>query len=77
MDAFHEIWEDLGKFVYKILPLSPFQPLIQAFSSIPYLSEINWFFPIGDALEIMGVWLSAITAYFMWQWILRWVRVVA
>ena len=77
MDQFQSLYEGFGKWIYEILPLSPFQPLIQAFSSIPYLSYINWFFPIGDALEIMGLWLTAITTYFMWQWILRWIRVVA
>ena len=76
MDQFNSIYEGFGSWIYEILPLSPFKDVIAQFGTLPYLGYINWFFPVGEALQIMAAWLTAVTAYFMWQWILRWLNVI-
>lgn len=59
-----------------LLPLSPFQPYIEQFAALPYLGYLNWFFPIGDCLTIMSVWLTAIATYYAYSALLRWTRVI-
>lgn len=77
MDQFNSLYFAFGDWVYKILPLSPFKQYIQMFASFPYLGELNWFFPIGEAVAVMAVWLTVVTTYIVYQWILRWIKVVS
>ena len=77
MEQFESLYSGFGEWIYQILPLSPFQPYIEEFRSFPYLGNLNWFFPIAGAVQVMAVWLTVVTTYFLYQWILRWLRVVA
>lgn len=77
MEQFESLRTAFGDWIYQILPLSPFQPYIEYFSGLPYLGYLNWFFPIGECLVVMAAWLTVITTYFLYQWILRWLNVVA
>lgn len=72
--------EILDKFLAALLslfPLSPFTPVIQELSSIPYLGYINWLVPIGDFIKIGTLWLTAIGAYYAWSVIARWVKLLS
>lgn len=62
--------------VISLFPLSPFTPVIQELSSLPYLGYINWFLPIGDFLKIGTLWITAIAAYYAWSVIARWVKLL-
>lgn len=77
MEQFDSLYSAFGDWIYHVLPLSPFQQFIERFASFPYLGYLNWFFPIRDAVAVMAVWLTVITTYFMYQWILRWINVVS
>lgn len=77
MEQFESLYAGFGSWVYQILPLSPFQPFISQFAAFPYLGELNWFFPISAAVKVMAAWLTVITTYFMYQWILRWLNMVS
>lgn len=70
----------LDKFLQAVLslfPLSPFTPVIRELGSLPYLEYINWFVPVGDLVKIGSVWLTAITAYYCWSVIARWIKLVS
>lgn len=77
MDLFEWLFEKFGLTILNFLPLSPFQPYIQYVSNLPYLGELNWFFPIGQALTVMGAWLTVITTYYLYSVILRWLRMIS
>ena len=77
MNQFQSLYTAFGSWIYQILPLSPFQPYIAQFASFPYLGYLNWFFPISGAVKVMAAWLTVITTYFLYQWILRWLNVVS
>ena len=77
MDIFEWLFETFGDRILSFLPLSPFQPYIQMVSNLPYLGYLNWFFPIGDALALMGAWLTVITTYYLYSVILRWLRMIS
>ena len=77
MEQFESLRTAFGDWIYQILPLSPFQRYIEDFAGLPYLGYLNWFFPIRECLVAMSIWLTVITTYFMYQWILRWISVVA
>ena len=72
--------ELLDKFLALLLtlfPLSPFAPVIGELSSFPYLGYLNWFLPVGDFIKLGTLWLTAITAYYAWSIIARWIKLIS
>ena len=70
----------LDKFLQNVLslfPLSPFQPVIQELTNLPYLEYINWFVPVGDLVKIASVWGTAIGVYYAWSIIARWIKLIS
>lgn len=76
MDVFASVWEWGVQWIYKVLPLSPFKPYLDQMADLPYLSYLNWFFPIGDAITITATWLTVIGTWYSWQVLLRWLKVI-
>lgn len=71
--------ELLNKFldwVLQLLPLSPFRDVIDELAALPYLGYINWLVPVGRFLKIGAAWLGAITLYYMYSIILRWIKAI-
>lgn len=71
-----EMLDKLLYVVVSLLPVSPFQPLIQELGELPYLGVLNWFFPIGELVAIGTLWLVAIGTYYGWMVIARWVKLL-
>lgn len=65
--------------IINLFPASPLQPLIATLST-PAVTEIlgfvNWFVPIGTMLSILSGWLACVAAYYVYQILLRWIKVV-
>lgn len=69
----------LGLQIISIFPASPFQPLINSLKGsavAEVLGYVNWFIPIGTMLGILAGWLACIAAYYVYQIILRWIKVI-
>lgn len=54
-----------------ILPVSPFQSVVESLSETPYLGYLNWFFPVGRCLTVLISWGAAILVFYGISWILR------
>ena len=54
-----------------ILPISPFQAIVDTIAETPYLGYLNWFFPVGRCLTALTVWATAIGIYYGVAWIFR------
>lgn len=76
MDTLNSLWNGLGSLAINALPTSPFAGVISRLQSLPALGWLNWFIPVGWIVDTMAVWLSAITIYYVYSVILRWVKVV-
>ena len=58
------------------LPDSPFD-----FSAVPsefrqVVGYVNYFIPIRSMLNVLYLWLSAITIYYVYSAVLRWVKAI-
>ena len=73
---FEALFNSLGDTVASLLPLSPFREFIANFSSLPYLGWLNWFFPVGECLTVMLVWLGAVGAFYLYSILLRWLKMI-
>lgn len=73
---FEAIFEAWGEKILNLLPLSPFQEFIDQFRSLPYLGWLNWFFPVGDCLTVMVVWLGAVGLFYLYSIVMRWLKMI-
>ena len=73
---FEALFEALAQKTLELLPLSPFQQFITQFKGLPYLGWLNWFFPVGDCLTIMAVWLGAVGLFYLYSIAMRWLKMI-
>lgn len=59
-----------------LLPTSPFSDFVAQFSSLPWLGVLNWFFPVRQCLLVMAAWLAAITLFYLYSIVMRWVKLI-
>lgn len=61
--------------VFSILPPSPFH-LIDNSIIGEYLSGLNWIVPVDSILALGSAWLSCIAIYFIYQAVMRWIKLI-
>lgn len=62
--------------IISALPTSPFAPFVEQFSNLPFLGYLNWFFPVRACLTVMAAWLAAITLFYIYSVVMRWVKLI-
>lgn len=67
--------EDMAYHIISLLPDSPFA-LIDNSPIQPYLAQMNWFIPFDYVVALTSIWLTAISIFYVWQLLLRWVRAI-
>lgn len=60
----------------ELLPTSPFADFVDQFGQLPWLGVLNWFFPVGQCLVVMAAWLGAITLFYLYSVVMRWVKLI-
>ena len=60
----------------RVLPQSPFAEPIRNLQSSYFLGYISYFFPIGDMLNVLQYWLTAIIGFYLVKTLLRWMKVI-
>lgn len=83
MDIFLSIFEwlldalmDFANTLLSVLPKSPFTDFLNSFNDIPYLGFVNWFVPFRDFIYIGGLWLTVIGLFYIYQIVMRWIKVI-
>lgn len=71
-----EILDKFLALIVSLLPLSPFSAYIDSLEQVPYLGYLNWFIPVGTCLKIGAAWLSAITVFYLYSVIARWIKLI-
>lgn len=72
-----EIFTTFFNWLCSFLPKSPFQSFISAIPGIPYLAELNWFFPVSECLAVMQLWLTAVALYYLYSAIMRFIGLIS
>lgn len=64
--------------VINLLPESPFVILDELSQSEFYewLRILNWFIPVNTFVSILEGWLVVVSIYYVYQIVLRWVKVI-
>lgn len=72
LDIFNTLWTAIISF----LPGSPFKAIIANLSGIPYMAELNWFFPVHECVIVVEVWLTAVALYYVYSAIMRFIKIL-
>ena len=64
--------------VIELFPTSPFVVLDELAQSDFYqwLQYLNWFIPVSTFVSILETWLVGVGLYYVYQVVLRWVKVI-
>lgn len=64
--------------VVNLFPQSPFVILDELSNSIVYewLQYLNWFIPVNTFVGIFEAWLVCVGLYYVYQIVLRWIKVI-
>lgn len=76
MESLNSLWDAFAGLLSYVLPLSPFRQFLDDFADIPFLGYLNWFVPVGEILIVLSAWLGAISVYYLYSIILRWVKAI-
>lgn len=78
------IWQSITSAVYSliqaminVLPDSPFDTLAQIPEVTTIVKWLNWVVPIQFFLSSMAAWLSAISIYYIYSVIMKWIKLVS
>lgn len=77
-DTLSDALVDFAVSVIELFPASPFTILDELSSSEVYewLRMVNWFVPIGTFVGILEAWLTCVAVYYVYQIVLRWIKVI-
>lgn len=69
---------DLAIAIISIFPTSPFVILDELSTTEIYdwIQMLNWFIPISSFVAILEAWLSCVAVYYVYQVVLRWIKVI-
>lgn len=62
--------------ILSVLPDSPFSAFIDKISEIPELGYLNYFIPVSEMIAIGEAWLTCIALFYLYQAVLRFVRMI-
>lgn len=77
-DALSDALVSFAVGVVELFPTSPFVILDEMANSEFYewLQMVNWFIPVNTFVAILEAWLPCVAAYYVYQVVLRWVKVI-
>lgn len=70
-----------GGLIQSIIALLPTDPFTEILANVPsfdsWINYFNWFVPVGLILDVLLLWISAITVWYVWQAVARWLNLIS
>lgn len=66
----------LLNFILVFLPDSPFQRIQQVPVVSEFMPMLNYVLPVSEALAVFELWLSAISLWYLYVIIMRWIKAI-
>lgn len=76
MDMLVNLLNSLLGVILSLLPNSPFKAFTTAMQTSEPLQYAAYFLPIRQIIAVSEAWLVAITVFYIWQIVLRWVNAI-
>lgn len=64
--------------VNSVISLLPQSPFLNVSSGVidDWLGYVNYFVPVGQIMAVFTLWLSAITMWYLYRWVFRFVKYI-
>lgn len=62
--------------IFSVLPNSPFINVTSSNSISKYMGYLAWLLPIKSIVTILVVWVSAMSIYYMYSSVMRWIKLI-
>lgn len=76
MNEMQSLFQNFGNNIQQFLPTSPFKPFLEWFRGLEMWGYLNYFIPVGAILQVLLLWTGAISIFYVYQIILRWLKVI-
>lgn len=76
LDWFLELLQKFAQVILDALPHSPVKQILREIGQPEWLGYLNWFVPVSAIINLLIIFGSAITIYYLYQIILRWVKAI-
>lgn len=78
IELFNSLMDGVKDFLVSVLPGSPFREFITSLHGVEstWLGWLNWIIPVKPILRFLVVWLAAISAFYIYSIIMRWVKML-
>lgn len=76
LDWLMELLNKFASTILSVLPKSPVKEILAGVGKPKWLEYLNWFIPVSAIIQMLVIFLTAITIYYVYQIILRWVKVI-
>lgn len=79
MELLEKLGETASGLMEKLIDLLPKSPIVYLTANPTvreYLGYINWFIPIYSMITLLEGWIVCIASYYVFQWILRWIKAI-
>lgn len=69
---------DVAYTVINIFPTTPFTIIDEMGNTVvyEYLQYVNWFIDFSTIMNIFAAWLTCVAIYYVYQIVLRWIKVI-
>lgn len=71
-----DVFIQIANLLLSFLPDSPFTTYIDAIEKIPELGMVNYFLPISEMIAIGESWLVCVGIFYLYQAVLRFVKMI-
>lgn len=72
-----DLLNDIFAAILTVLPDSPFQGMLSLPENIlEILGYVNWFIPVREIRIATYTWIGAVTVYYIWMVVLRYIKAV-
>lgn len=59
-----------------LFPDCPFEDMIDNLSSVEWLGYLNYFIPISEMIAVSSAWLAAISLFWLYHIVYRWLKAI-
>lgn len=67
--------------IQSIIALLPTDPFTEILANVPsfgsWINYFNWFVPVGLILDVLLIWITAISIWYVWQAVARWLNLIS
>lgn len=76
IEFINSIFGGLLNVIISVFPPSPFLGVPAVIENFEPLRYINWFFPVTECVQLLGIWILCVAGFYLYMVIARWIKLI-